>query len=105
MLISQGGPVTGVAKGNCFWKYAILATVTQFLVCVAIWISTFVVLLKGDPLMEAMVYFYWPVMWLMAAIGVRGEFGAILAGLLSGWVIYGALFGAIICAIKRLNSR
>ena len=94
-----------MTKGNCFWKYAMLATVMQFLVCVAIWISTFVLSLKGDPLMEAMVYFYWPVMWLMSVIGVRGEFGPILAGLLSGWFIYGALFGAIICALKRLNPR
>ena len=94
-----------MTKGNCFWKYAILATAMQFLVCVAIWISTFVWSLRGDPLMEAIFYFYWPVMWLMSAIGVRGEFGPILAGMLSGWVIYAALFGAIICAIKRLDPR
>ncbi len=94
-----------MTKGNCFWKYAILATVVQFIVCVAVWLSTFVLSLKGDPLMEAIFYFYWPIMGLMSVIGVKGELGPFLAGMLSGWVIYGVLFGSIVLTIKMLSRR
>lgn len=55
--------------------------------------------------MEAMFYFYWPTSALMSLVGVSGEFGPFLGGMLCAWIVYSAPFGAIIVTIKRLNSR
>lgn len=94
-----------MTQGNCFWKWSTFAAAIQVIVCVDFWILAFVLPLRGDLLMESIVYFYWPIMWFAWVIGVKGELGPFIAGLLFGWVIYGVLFGSTICAIQRLNAR
>jgi hypothetical protein len=96
--------MSSVPSENSFWKPAILAMALQIAVCVAIWISTFILPTIADPLMEAMFYFYWPAIGLMWLVGVTGEFGPFLAGMLCSWFIYSALFGAIMVTLKRLKS-
>ncbi|HEV7681488.1 MAG TPA: hypothetical protein VGO68_05165 [Pyrinomonadaceae bacterium] len=97
--------MSSVPSGNSFWKPAIFAIVLQFVVCLAIWIFTFILPAMADRLMEAMFYFYWPTIALMSLVGITGEFGPFLAGIMCSWFLYSALFGAIMVAIKSLNSR
>ena len=97
--------MSSVPSGISFWKGAILAMVLQLTDCLAIWIFTFTLPTMADPLMEAMFYFYWPTIALLSLVGVSGEFGPFLAGMLCAWFFYSGVFGAIMVTIKRLNSR
>lgn len=97
--------MSSVPIRNSFWKFAILGLVLQFTICLAIWISTFILPTLADPLMEAMFHFYWPTIALMWLFGVSGEFGSFLAGILCAWFVYSALFGSLMVAIKKLSSR
>jgi hypothetical protein len=90
---------------NSFCKVAIVAMVLQFTICLGIWISTFILPTLADPLMEAMFYFYWPTIALMWLVGVSGEFGSFLAGMLCAWFVYSALFGALLVTLKKWSSR
>ena len=87
-----------------FFKYTILAIAFQFVVCVGIWAFAFFVSTSlAEPVLEGLVYFYFPLMWLSSVVGVRGEFGGFLFGFFWGSIFYGIAFGAIVCGIKRLR--
>jgi hypothetical protein len=98
-----------VAGSGQFLKYGCLSIIVQFLACVIIWIAAVTFAPMFNPLFEKMLYFYWPVTYvLVACFGSSGESAMIalpVFGVVLGMIVYGVVIGLIIGYFKGIRSK
>ena len=92
------------AQEGCL-RYGCLSVVVQYFGVALAWAAALVFGPTSEGLFELIIYFYWPVIYLMATLtdahGEAGMIGLPLFGMLFGPIIYGAAVGLLAGFLKR----
>lgn len=97
-----------MSRTEKFLKYGSLSIFIQFVVCFLIWVAAISFTPTLDPLFGIMVFFYWPIIYLLSVLTqARGESSMIMLpifGTILGIVVYGIAFGLIVSFLKERRS-
>jgi|SoiMethySBSTD1v2_1073268.scaffolds.fasta_scaffold237716_1 hypothetical protein len=89
---------------DSYLKNVGLAIAIQLLLVVVVWVLVFLFSPALDSLLGIIIYFYWPILYLVGGIvNPGGELGSLLLGLPIGIVVYGIVAGLVIFRMRRTH--
>lgn len=86
---------------DSYLKNVGFAIAIQLLLIVIVWVSVFLFSPALDSLFGMMIYFYWPVLYVIGRMwSPGGELAGLLLGFPVGIVVYGLVAGFVISRIR-----